>query len=114
MFRIPTALELLIPELAGRVVGTMLIVFVGWLAIRYLVGPLRRLLERSRIDPSAASFLVSTVRTVLVVVVLLAVLQQLGVETTSLLALLGAAGVAIALSLQTSLSNFAAGLLLLS
>jgi small conductance mechanosensitive channel len=75
---------------------------------------LRRLLGRSRLDVSVASFLVNTVRTALLVVVLLTVLQQLGLETTSLLTLLGTAGLAVALSLQGSLANFASGLLLLA
>jgi small conductance mechanosensitive channel len=92
----------------------ILILVVGWLAIRFLVGPLRRLLERSRFDPSVASFLANSVRSALLVFILLAVLQQLGVQTTSLLTLLGAAGLAIALSLQGSLANFASGLLVLA
>jgi small conductance mechanosensitive channel len=99
---------------AGRLGGVLLIVAVGWLGLRYLVGPLRRLLERSRLDPGLASFLASTARALLLVALLLAALQQLGVQTASLLALLGAAGLAIALSLQASLANFAAGLILLA
>jgi small conductance mechanosensitive channel len=99
---------------ANRIVGAAVILLLGWLAARVVLGPLRRLLERGRMDPSTASFLTSTARTLLLVVVLLAALQELGVETTSLLALLGAAGLAVALSLQNSLANFAAGLLLLS
>jgi small conductance mechanosensitive channel len=97
-----------------RGVGAALILVLGWLALRFLVGPLRRWLDRSRLDPSAASFLVGSVRTIVIVVVLLTALQQLGVQTTSLLALLGAAGLAVALSLRGSLANFASGLLLLS
>jgi small conductance mechanosensitive channel len=101
-------------ELSERVAAAVFILLLGWLAIRILVGPLGRLLGRSRLDPSVASFLVNTARSALLLVVLVAVLQQLGVETASLLALLGTAGLAIALSLQGSLANFAAGLLLLS
>jgi small conductance mechanosensitive channel len=98
-------------ELAGQVV---LILVVGWLLLRFLVVPLQRLPERGRVDPSLASFLVNSARTALVAVVLVAVLQTLGVPTASLLAVLGAAGLAIALSLQNSLANFAAGLQVLS
>jgi small conductance mechanosensitive channel len=101
-------------ELAGHVAGAAFVVLLGWLAGRFLVGPLRRVLGRSRLDPSVASFLVSTARSALLIVVLVTVLQQLGVETTSLIALLGTAGLAVALSLQGSLANFAAGLLILS
>ncbi len=101
-------------ELAERIAAAAVLLLLGWLAGRVLVGPLRRLLSRSRVDPSVASFLVSTARSALLLVILVAVLQQLGVQTASLITLLGAAGLAIALSLQGSLANFAAGLLLLS
>jgi small conductance mechanosensitive channel len=100
--------------LAGRFVGALVILAVGWLTVRYLITPLRRLLERSHFDPSVASFLANTTRSALIIVILLGALQQLGVATASLLTLLGAAGLAIALSLQGSLANFASGLLVLS
>ena len=99
---------------AGRLVGVVLVLALGWLVLRYLLGPLRRLLGRSRLDQAVASFVLNSARALILVAVLLAVLQQVGVEATSLLALLGAAGLAIALSLQTSLANFASGLVLLA
>jgi small conductance mechanosensitive channel len=101
-------------ELSERVAAAAFVVLIGWLALRLLLGPLRRLLGRSRLDPSVASFLASTTRSVLILVILAAALQQLGVETASLLTLLGTIGLAVALSLQGSLGNFASGLLLLS
>lgn len=101
-------------EYVLRLVGAALILASGWLAIHFLIGPVRRLAERSRADPSVASFLVNSLRSAIVVVVVLAVLQQLGVETTSLLTVLAAAGLAVALSLQASLANFASGLIVLS
>jgi small conductance mechanosensitive channel len=97
-----------------RLAGAVLILLLGWIATRLLVGPLRRLLARSRLDESVASFLVNSARTAILLVMLLAVLQQFGLETTSLLTLLGTAGLAVALSLQGSLANFASGLLLLA
>jgi small conductance mechanosensitive channel len=100
--------------LGGRLLGVFVILALGSLAMHYLVGPLRRLLDRSRLEPAAASFAINSVRALLLLALLLAVLQQLGVQTTSLLALLGAAGLAIALSLQGSLANFASGLILLA
>jgi small conductance mechanosensitive channel len=101
-------------ELSNHVAAAIFVLVLGWLAARFLVGPLRRLLGRSRLDPSVASFLISSARSALLIVVLVTVLQQLGVETTSLIALLGTAGLAVALSLQGSLANFASGLLILS
>src|SRR5207248_10914669 len=73
-----------------------------------------RILARSRLDPTAASFLANTGRGVLLVAVILIALEQLGVQTTSLIALFGVIGLAVGLSLQGSLANFASGLLLLS
>jgi small conductance mechanosensitive channel len=101
-------------DLGERAAAAVLIVLFGWLGVRLLVGPLQRLLGRSRLDPSVASFLVNSARSALLLVVLAAVLQQLGIATASLLALLGTAGLAVALSLQGSLANFASGLLVLS
>jgi small conductance mechanosensitive channel len=101
-------------DYSGHFVGAAFIVLLGWMANRLLVGPLRRLLDRSRLDASVASFLVNTARTALLLVVLLAVFQQFGLATTSLLTLVGTAGLAVALSLQGSLANFASGLLLLA
>jgi small conductance mechanosensitive channel len=99
---------------AGRAIGVAVILAVGVAALRYLFAPLRRLLERSRLTTSAASFLANTARGLLLVVIVIGVLQQLGVETTSLLTVLAAAGLAIALSLQNALANFTAGLIVLS
>src|SRR6516165_5535834 len=101
-------------EYSLRAAGAILILLIGWIANRLLVGPLRRLLDRSRLDVSVASFLANSARTAILLVVLLAVLQQFGMETTSLLTLLGTAGLAVALSLQGSLANFASGLVLLA
>jgi small conductance mechanosensitive channel len=101
-------------DYAGRGLEIVLILVLGWLAVYLLVGPLRRLLDRTRLDPSVASFLANSARSVLVIVVVLAVLRELGVETTSLLTVLATAGLAVALSLQGALANFASGLLVLS
>ena len=101
-------------EYAGHALGAAVLLFLGWLALRLLIGPLQRLLGRGRMDPLVASFLTSTARSAVVVVVFIAVLNQVGVQTASLLTLLGVAGAAIALSLQGSLTNFASGLILLT
>jgi small conductance mechanosensitive channel len=101
-------------EYVDRILGVVLILAMGWVAVRFLVTPLRRLCERSRVDPSVASFLANSLRSAILVAIFVGILQQLGVQTASLLALLGAAGLAVALSLQGSLANFASGLLVLS
>ena len=104
----------LVTDYGDRALGVLVILAAGWLLIRFLIGPLRRLLAHSRFDPTVASFLVNSARTLLWVAILLAVLNQLGVATTSLLTLLGGVALAVALSLQGSLANFASGLLILA
>jgi small conductance mechanosensitive channel len=101
-------------RLGERAAAALAVLVIGWLALRYGSRPLRRLLERSRLEPLVVSFLVSSIRSLLIFVILLAVLQQLGVETASLLTVLGASSLAVALSLQGSLANFASGMILLS
>lgn len=107
---LPTALL----DFGVHLAGAAVILFAGWVAVRYVTPPLRRMLERSRIDPSVASFLANSARAAFVVVVIVAALHQLGLQTASVLTLLGTVGLAVALSLQGSLANFASGLLVLS
>jgi small conductance mechanosensitive channel len=83
-----------------------------WVA-RGIVALIKRLLARGRFDPILANFVTSILNGVLLLVVVIAALDRLGVNTTSLVALIGAAGLAIGLALQDSLKNFAAGVMLI-
>jgi small conductance mechanosensitive channel len=107
-------IQLQATRLAERGLAALGVLVLGWLVLRFLSPPLRRVLERGRLEPLVASFLFTSIRTLLIFVILIVVLQQLGVETASLLTVLGASSVAVALSLQGSLANFASGLILLS
>jgi small conductance mechanosensitive channel len=96
-----------------RVVTAILIFIIGrWLA-RTIVNFTRRLMLKSHLDEMLAKFLSNILYALLIIVVVLATLEQLGVRTTSALAILGAAGLAVGLSLQSSLSNFASGVMLI-
>ena len=91
----------------------LVVLVIGlWLAglIARMAG---KALVKAGMDDMLVRFLESIVKALLQVVVVIAALSQLGVQTTSLIAILGAAGLAIGLALQNSLSNFAAGVLLL-
>jgi small conductance mechanosensitive channel len=103
-----------VQDYGAHILGAVLILAVGWLLLRILVGPLRRLLERSRFERTAASFLVNSLRAVVLFAIFLGVLNQLGVQTASLLTLLGAVVLAVSLALQGALANFASGLVVLS
>jgi len=97
-----------------RLLGALVILVGGLAAIRWLSRGLGRVLAKTpRIDATLQPILTSAVRYAGFVLVLILVLGQLGIETTSLLAVLGAAGLAIGLALQGTLSNIAAGLMLL-
>jgi small conductance mechanosensitive channel len=102
-----------LPAWGAHLLAVAIILLVGWLFSRYLIGWLFRALVRVGGAPGAVSFLANTVRAVVLCAVILSVLQQIGVETTSMLALLGAGGAALVLSLQGFMVNFAAGMVLL-
>lgn len=83
-----------------------------WIA-GIIVRVVRRLLSHSRLDTILVNFMLSILQGVLLLIVVIAALNRLGIDTTSLVALIGAAGLAIGLALQDSLKNFAAGVMLI-
>lgn len=92
----------------------IIVYFIGiWIAKR-LVGFIDKLMGLRGIDEALRGFLHAVLSVVFTVVVILVAVEQLGLDTTSLLALLGAAGLAVALALKDSLSNFAAGVMLIA
>ena len=86
---------------------------VGYRLARILPRLLGRVMTRTRVDPTLTTFITYVSRYALFIFVTIFVLSRLGIETTSLVAVLGAAGLAIGLALQGSLSNFAAGVLII-
>ena len=103
-YLIPWGIRLLIAAvvfLAGR-----------WVS-KLIVRLMHRVMERAKIDPTLTKFLGSIAYAILLVAVAIATLDQVGVNTTSLLALLGAAGLAVGLAVKDSLSNFSAGVMLI-
>jgi small conductance mechanosensitive channel len=97
-----------------NIIGALLVLIAGWLLAGYAHSGLTRILKRQhRIDPTLRGVIASLVRYGILILVVVAVLGQLGVQTTSVLAALGAAGLAIGLAMQGTLSNIAAGMMLL-
>lgn len=108
-----TIMPLLI-EHGLSLMGAVLILMVGlWLSGRAKVWTIRALGKAPALDDMLRGFFGSIVRYLVLIVVVLAVLSQFGIETTSLIAVLGTAGLAIGLALQGTLSNIAAGVMLL-
>jgi small conductance mechanosensitive channel len=97
-----------------RMIGALVLLVVGWwIAARAQRAAAGLLNRQSRIDVMLSSVIASIVRYSILIVVVVAVLGQIGVQTTSILAALGAAGLAIGLAMQGTLSNIAAGMMLL-
>ena len=91
----------------------LVIFFVGKVVVNILINVLGSLLKKSKMDDILVEFITSILKAILLLFVAIAALNKLGVDTTSLIALLGAAGLAVGLALQNSLQNFAAGVMLI-
>jgi small conductance mechanosensitive channel len=108
------ALLPLVVSTALGVTGALIILLIGWwLADRVNALTIRVLGRTPHFDPMLRSFFGSIVRYLILIVTGLAVLSQFGIQTTSLVAVLGAASLAVGLALQGTLSNLAAGVMLL-
>jgi len=93
--------------------GALVVWFVGAYAIKWLMKILNRILKKSDSDITLVKFVNSFVKIALKILLLVTIVIILGVPSTSFIAILGAAGLAVGLALQGSLSNFAGGVLIL-
>ena len=91
----------------------ILIFILGRAIARFVARQLRKILTNRNVDPTVVKFVSSLSYYAIIVMTLVAVLGQLGVQTASIVAIIGAAGLAVGLALQGSLSNFAAGVILI-
>jgi small conductance mechanosensitive channel len=97
-----------------QILGALLTLFIGFYIARKAADFTRnRLTKSEKIDPAIALLVVKLVRGIIIIVTVVAVLDKFGVQTTSLIAVLGAAGLAIGLALQGTLTNVASGVMLL-
>jgi len=96
-----------------KVITALVVLIVGWIFAGWLGSVARRSLERAHIDETLAKFLGKLARWAVLLLVVLSCLTVFGVEATSFAAVIGSAGIAIGLAFQGTLSNFAAGLMLL-
>jgi small conductance mechanosensitive channel len=100
-------------EYSGKLTLALITMLIGWWLIGRLTSSVGRLLNMRQIDRVLSSFICSLVGIVLKVLLLVSVASMIGVETTSFIAVIGAAGLAIGLALQGSLANFAGGVLIM-
>ncbi|HIQ42383.1 mechanosensitive ion channel family protein [Ectopseudomonas khazarica] len=100
-------------EYSGKLTLAVITLLIGWWLISKLTASIGRILEARNVDRALGSFIGSLVRIVLRILLLISVASMVGVETTSFIAMIGAAGLAIGLALQGSLANFAGGVLIM-
>jgi len=102
-----------LPGLAISLITALLILVIGLYIIRFLNKMIRKFFQKKDYDLALESFLQSFIGIALKILLFVLVITQLGVQSSSLIAIIGAAGLAIGLALQGSLSNFAGGVLIL-
>jgi small conductance mechanosensitive channel len=108
-----TDIRLLLVDSGIRVIGAMVILVIGWILASWAKKWTTRGLAHLPLDLTLKPLLASVVRYVILILTLVLVFEQFGVQTTSLLAVIGAAGLAIGLALQGTLANVASGVMLL-
>jgi len=96
-----------------KIIAAAVIFFIGWRIAKIVRGVAEKILRKREVDPMLISFVGSFTYVLLLAFVVLAALGKLGIQTTSFVAIIGAAGLAIGFALQGSLANFAAGVLML-
>jgi len=100
-------------EYGIKIIGAIAIFVIGKWVVKKLSGLARKLMNRAEVDGTLSAFISSIIDILLMVVVILAAINNLGIDTTSLIAMLGAAGLAIGLALQGTFGNIGAGVILI-
>ncbi|MBL9121302.1 MAG: mechanosensitive ion channel family protein [Phycisphaerae bacterium] len=97
----------------GRILGVVLIMFLAWVVATWARRSLYRFIQRARADATLASFAGNSVRWAILILGVVACLSIFGINIAAVTAVIGAAGLAVGLAMQGSLSNLAAGIMLL-
>jgi len=95
-----------------RLIAAIAIFFIGRIVVHFVTKGIRKVMESQEVDKILQTFVSNLVYWALMIFVVIAAINQVGVQTTSLIAIMGAAGLAIGLAMQGSLANFAAGVLI--
>ncbi len=102
----------LIIQYGVNIISAVLILIIGNFVVKAIAGSVAKMLRKKEMDNAVVEFIHALVRYLLFVIVIIAALSRIGVQTASVVAVIGAAGLAVGLALQGSLSNFAAGVLI--
>ncbi len=100
-------------DYSPKLISALIILFIGLYAIRFINRLAKKIMIKRELDPTLSKFLADSLLWALRVLLFVTFISKLGIETSSFVAILGAAGLAIGLSLQGSLSNFAGGMLII-
>ncbi|MFN7676594.1 mechanosensitive ion channel family protein [Flavobacterium sp.] len=103
----------LLIDYSPKLISAFIVLFVGLYIIRILNRLVRRIMVKRELDPTLSKFLADSLLWALRILLFVTFISKLGIETSSFVAILGAAGLAVGLSLQGSLSNFAGGMLII-
>jgi small conductance mechanosensitive channel len=106
-------IQLLVTSYGLQVIGALATLVIGiWIA-KWLASIASKVLSKRNVDPTLSKFAVSVIKIALITFVIISAISQVGIETTSFVAIIGAAGLAVGFALQGSLSNFASGVMLI-
>lgn len=97
----------------GRLLTALLTLLIGLWVIKLIVKALSKMMDKRQVDPSLKPFLISLSGTLLKVMLVITTLGMLGIEMTSFIAILGAAGLAVGMAMSGTLQNFAGGVMIL-
>ena len=97
----------------GKLIIAILVLILGWIVLKFIVKLAKKAMNKNNVEPIIHNYIVICIKAIVMVILIISVLSIIGIPTTSLIAVISAAGVAIALALQNSLSNLAGGLLII-
>lgn len=103
----------MVTAMLGNIAYAIIILAIGFWGAKFVARLVKGLLERREANPALTGFVGNLVNTIVITFAVIAALNQLGIQTTSLVAIVGAAGLAVGFALKDSLSNFAAGVMIL-
>ena len=100
-------------EYGPKLIGGVIFLILGLWIVKLISNGIGKMMERRHMDPSLRPFLISLIHNLLRVLVVISVMGMIGIEMTSFIAILGAAGLAIGMALSGTLQNFAGGVIIL-
>ena len=98
---------------AIKIIAAIIIFIIGRFFAKLIVQAIKKVMTKAKIEDTLRDFLGNIIQAILMVVIVIAALEQLGIDTTSVLAIFAAAGLAIGLAFKDSLSNFSSGIMLI-